>query len=332
MNNDWRRGSLHKDKQGIYTDYFHAVLVLEKLMGGGADRPWTLLPPRNPPHHDYVLYLGCNLLRTAHLARTLALILDNLGEDYIAVGGPAYCCGSIYDIHNDPDVASRTFERTTSSLIAAFSPRTLINWCPACERQIDRQLSGRGTLPYHVLHFSEFLRERLQQRTGELRPVPWRVGLHAHTGEGHADRDTQAVRAILALIPGLTLVDLPSHPELGYQCSRLECIAAVGEAAYYDLLDADFATARQQGVDCIADIYHGCHRELCKRAGGEIHIVNYATIVAMALGLQAPRDLYQQHAGEDYEALLAALGPQAEGMGVRRELLEQVLRAEFGTA
>jgi len=43
-----------------------------------------------------VLYLGCNVLRTSHLVQTVIAVFDLLGIDYVAVGGPTYCCGIVH--------------------------------------------------------------------------------------------------------------------------------------------------------------------------------------------------------------------------------------------
>src|SRR5438034_3179379 len=74
------------------------MLLTQNLTTMPDERTWRLTaPPRKGEHHDIVLYLGCNVLRTSHMIRTVTAIFDRLGLDYIAVGGPTYCCGIVQD-------------------------------------------------------------------------------------------------------------------------------------------------------------------------------------------------------------------------------------------
>lgn len=50
-------------------------------------------PGSRGPRRELLLYLGCNVLRTAHLVKTGVAVLEAMGFDFNAAGGPAHCCG-----------------------------------------------------------------------------------------------------------------------------------------------------------------------------------------------------------------------------------------------
>ena len=42
-------------------------------------------------------WFGCNMLRHAEMIRLSIMLLERVGYDASAVGGPAYCCGTAHD-------------------------------------------------------------------------------------------------------------------------------------------------------------------------------------------------------------------------------------------
>jgi hypothetical protein len=49
-------------------------------------------------------WFGCNMLRHAEMIRLSIMLLERVGYDVTAVGGPAYCCGTAHD--HEPRAAS----------------------------------------------------------------------------------------------------------------------------------------------------------------------------------------------------------------------------------
>src|SRR2546426_865079 len=80
-----------------YGKHFGEITLTQDLTTLPEERTWRLAAPeREPERHQIVLYLGCNVLRTSHMVRTVTAIFDRLGLDYVAVGGPTYCCGIVH--------------------------------------------------------------------------------------------------------------------------------------------------------------------------------------------------------------------------------------------
>ena len=58
--------------------------------------------------YETVLYLGCNILRTPHIAKQVVDVFSHLKLDFIAVGGAQYCCGIVWDKFDGPKKAARS--------------------------------------------------------------------------------------------------------------------------------------------------------------------------------------------------------------------------------
>ncbi len=78
-------------------------------------------------------WFGCNMLRHAEMIRLSIMLLERVGYDVSAVGGPAYCCGTVHD--HQPRAASNMAART----VARFNDSAqkdgrgrVITWCPSC--------------------------------------------------------------------------------------------------------------------------------------------------------------------------------------------------------
>jgi Fe-S oxidoreductase len=118
-----------------YAGYFGDGLVLNKLQMAPDQQTWLGRPPKQPARAPVLLYLGCNILRTAHLVRTVqdafARVSRETGQPFEAVGGPAYCCGIVHHRHGDTDMAGEMSARTLR-YFAQFEPERVVMWCPSC--------------------------------------------------------------------------------------------------------------------------------------------------------------------------------------------------------
>ena len=98
---------------------------------------------------DVVLYTGCNVLKTPHIALLSLDIFDKIGVRYKVLGGPSHCCGVLQFRAGDVENASRMgastierFERTGASEVVA--------WCASCQVQFSEI-----NLPNHALATGE---------------------------------------------------------------------------------------------------------------------------------------------------------------------------------
>ena len=192
-----------------YKQYFGDVLVAQNLLTRPEERTWrTAAPARDAEHHDIVLYLGCNVLRTSHMIQTVTAIFDRLGLDYIAVGGPTYCCGIVH--HQNGDTAASTgMNRRTLEHFQRYTPREVVMWCPSCIYFYDE--AKQRKLPFPTRQTAEFLAAKLpeirftHERTRQQdSPLPT-AGQRAHAGIGGNLEPGKHLRNLLIRLPALGL-------------------------------------------------------------------------------------------------------------------------------
>ena len=109
-----------------YGRHFGEIRLTHDLTTRADERTWRLTAPEaRPGRKSVILYLGCNVLRTSHMIRTVVAIFDRLGLDYIAVGGPTYCCGIVH--HQNGDTAASTgMNRRTLEHFQRYTPQEVV--------------------------------------------------------------------------------------------------------------------------------------------------------------------------------------------------------------
>jgi Fe-S oxidoreductase len=318
-----------------YADYFGQISLLGDLLLDGRERPWLTAIPAEPERKQFVVWLGCNVLRTVHIVETLDDILRHIGTDYVMLGGPANCCG-VQHARRGEGASGRKLAWNTFEKFDAFQPERLLFWCPSCDHRLNGMGDDLSQLAAHRQHVTEFFVEHLDRF--RFNPLPMRVALHAHTGTPQQDQDAAATRKLLEAIPDLEVVDLPPTAELGFHCADPK-IAQLPAGQFGQILSDSVAAAVDQGVETLVTIYHACHRELVPAEadddviGGSIRVENYVTILARALGLPEHPDRFKHFASlGDPEAIIAELRPRIAEMGLSPERAERVITAQFGVS
>jgi cysteine-rich protein len=316
-----------------YADYFAQISLLGDLLLDGPERPWLTAIPQDPERKQYVVWLGCNVLRTVHIVETLDDILRHIGLDYVMLGGAANCCGVQHARRGDQETG-RKLAWNTFDKFDAFQPERLLFWCPSCDHRLNGMGDDLSELAAERQHVTEFFVEHLDRFV--FKPLPMRVALHAHTGTPQQDKDAAATRTLLEAIPGVEVVDLPPTAELGFHCADPK-IAQLAPGEFGQILNDSVLGAVDRGVDTLVTIYHACHRELVPAdaddeiIGGSIKVENYVTILARALGLPEHPDRFKQFARlGDPEAIVAALTPRIHELGIAPERAQHVITAQFG--
>jgi Fe-S oxidoreductase len=285
-----------------------------------------------PEAPELLFYIGCNVLKTPHIALLCLDLLDALGARYRVVGGPSYCCGVFQFQAGDTESFGRLAYRAIDKLAGAEAGEVL-SWCPSCQVQLgDMAMPSYERTEGTPLALTPFV-VYLERRLDDLRPlfrnrVEKRVALHEHPGVPDV---TEAVRNILQAIPGLEFVDL-DQPRVGYQCNTLNALPAYKR----QLHAAQLAAAEAAGVDMLAGVYHACHRELCSHERDwPFEVVNFMELVGESMGTARP-DLFKRlKIMQDVEAILAdsadvivdyALDPEEVRAVVLKDILgEQAL-------
>ncbi|MGH7354017.1 MAG: heterodisulfide reductase-related iron-sulfur binding cluster [Candidatus Rokuibacteriota bacterium] len=309
-----------------YGKYFGDIRLTHDLTTRPEERTWRLAAPEaRPEPREIVLYLGCNVLRTSHMIRTVTAVFDRLGLDYVTLGGPTYCCGIVH--HQQGDVeAGGGMARRTLELFRRYAPREVVMWCPSCIHFYDDVV--HADMPFRVRHTTEFLLDRLPDLAFTAR-VDATVAVHAHSQGEARQREARACRALLAGVPGLRVVDLEPEPRFGRSCAPAIPVA-LGPEVWDGLVRDEIERARAAGADTLACIYHGCQRMICGfEAEGRLTIEHYLSVFARALGIEFEDTFKKYRLWNDPERVLADMTPCQEVNGVDRARARQLVEATF---
>ena len=309
-----------------YRGYFGEIRLLHDLTTRADERTWRLAPPeREPAPRQVLLYLGCNVLRTSHMIRTVTAVFDRLGVDYLALGGPTYCCGIVH--HQQGDVAAGAgMAQRTLELFRRYRPDEVVMWCPSCIYFYDEVL--HADVPFRVRHTTEFLLERLPDVRFTAR-VDATVAVHAHVAGDARRREAAACRALLAGVPGVRVVEVASEPRLGRSCAPA-VPQALGQDVWDALIRDEIERGRAAGADTLACIYHGCQRMICGfEAEGRLTIEHYLSVFARGLGIEFEDTFKKYRLWGDPDRVLADMAPCQQANGVDPARARALVEATF---
>lgn len=273
-----------------FTKHVGQIRDFKQLMVPAGEIPWVeqYTHPTRPV--DVVLYLGCNILRTAHLAFEVFDVFQALGLSFVAVGGPQFCCGVIHHREGDASGAAR-LSQANSERFSAYGAKQVVVWCPTCHLRLGETMR-QGIVPrFPIIHATAFLAERVRNLSFR-QTVSTRVALNAHVGEPQRELDANSAIKVLEAVPGVEVVGTLFSRELDYHCSPI-LVSQLGPARFEAIRDGLLRKANELGADTLVTTYHSCHREWCGIGEGGLAVRNYISIVAEALGC-ARRDSFQE--------------------------------------
>jgi len=316
-----------------YAAHFARVRNMADLTRNPNEQAWVSNMPARPEHHQYVVWLGCNVIRTVHIAESLSDILRHAGVDFVALGGPTHCCGSVHQGQGAKAVGDNMLRQTVKKF-DAFTPERMLNWCPSCDTQLRKAPSESLTeTAKNRETVTTFLAKALRPDLFKV-SVPVKVAIHAHAGTPDEDADALATREILSRIPGLAIVDIQPVTEILRHCSDAN-LRKFGEEPYKQALQDWIRQAKAAGADRVVSIYHSCHRQLILKQRDTpetgMEIVNYLSLVARSLGLSEREDKFSRFAKSgDVDAMMAAVATNIEKLNLDQDRARTVLAKQFG--
>jgi Fe-S oxidoreductase len=228
-------------------------------------------------------WFGCNMLRHAEMIRLSILLLERVGYDVNAAGGPAYCCGTVHD--HQPQGASNMSARTVARFNEAAEKdgrSTVVTWCPSCHMHMSDIMAPGNATTFDIAHITELLADRSDRLASMFNvPVKRRVLLHRHVGFATHVPVNDRVMSLLSRVPAMELVGGPTHP--GHMCSALSAVPG----ALTNATQETWTAAAAATCDTVCTIFHSCHRELVALDGkDDICVRNWIQIVAEAMGIE----------------------------------------------
>ena len=298
-----------------------------RLLVPAGETPW--LERHAAPSHpvDVFLYLGCNILRTAHLAYEVVGVFQALGMKFTAVGGPQNCCGVVHQRGGDPDGAVR-MARSAVAQFESSGAKEAVIWCPTCLVRFGEAME-KGILPrFPLTHATAFLAGKVD-RLSFGRELSARVALHGHVGTPQRELDSQSAGRVLQSVPGVKMAGVISSPRLESQCATV-VLKDLAPQDFRSIRDDLVRQAREMGADTIATLYHSCQREWCEVGEAGLKVRNYISIVAEALGC-GRRDSFQEYKKLGNPEAIAALSrPVWESHGLSEEQAREAAARCFG--
>jgi hypothetical protein len=310
--------------------YFAEINTFADLQFMPGEKPYIDRPSAPTDRKDLLLYLGCNVLRTAHLARTVIGVLRAMGFDFNAAGGPAHCCGIIHQQNNDTKGA-QALAANSMRHFAKYGATRVLMWCPSCNDHYDEVVAKEQHVGFRYEHVTEFIARHLE-RIRFLRRVEKRVAMHCHIGHAQSLLDSACAQVILGAIPGVELIELDEAAIPGRHCNP-KWIWQMGRAQWRRTIDGMLDAAKHARIDVLATLYHSCHREICQQESNyPFAVVNYVTLLGEAMGIEYP-DLYKRYKlVGDPEAIFNQVQAYVRANHLDPDRVREVLRSAFAPA
>lgn len=310
-----------------YSGYFGRIKETEQLVIPAEQIRWIQKYERPTKQVETLLYLGCNILMTAHLAREVVDVFERLGINFETVGGAEFCCGIVH--HGAGDVVSASgMSRSTVKKFESFGAKQVVMWCPSCNLHFDEVILKELRPTFSITHTTAFLSERIDEFRF-VKPVPARVVLHGHTGRPQRDADTAAALKLLKAVPGVEVVGVAADAALDYHCGSQVIARMGGRERFLEVRERLVEQVREMGADTLATLYHSCHREWCDVQQPGLAVRSYISILSEALGGGEPDNYKAFKNAGDPDAVVERSRAAWQSHGLSEERARELARKHF---
>jgi Fe-S oxidoreductase len=171
---------------------------------------------------DLIYFVGCVgsfFPRSYSVPRSTVEILEQAQVDYALLGGHEWCCGYPQFINGEIALAEEAMRHNLEAVRARQAKRVAFS-CPSCYhiwKHIYPEVLGEE-LGLELLHTTELLERLLDESKIEVGEWPMTVTYHDPCDLGRKSEVYDAPRAILSMIPGLTLVEMDENRQDAHCC------------------------------------------------------------------------------------------------------------------
>jgi Fe-S oxidoreductase len=298
-------------KKRTYTSAFEGARTLGHLLAPPGFK-WEIELPRQAEEVPLVLHISCNAHFTIFVPYLAEQILKRLGVEFLIMGGPENCCGSIHKNLGDVDLEGEVATKTLLHFKRA-KPKTVLSFCPDCDEVFEKyKLQGKSF--YHS-NVSELFLDYVEQLRPLLKPVRKRVVMHWHDVNEQRQRDSDRALALIKEIPGLEIIPAEHAHGPGIHCQTVHPMPPADQARMFD-------EARRLGADVLVVPYHSCYRQHVKMQleyGVETH--HYFSLLAMSLGIDFDEPFKRLRLLNDVDRAIADLRPKISAMGYQEDIV-----------
>ncbi len=300
--------------------------LLSALQLGPSEMRWLWKVPRNPPRSETVVFLGCTTPAFPHFAFAFLDVLEMLGVEHVALAGGELCCGFP---HFPASGLIWRMEEKGAELVSgleAFSPDRVVLLCAGCYRQFTQLYPDFLDHDFEVLHYSQFLRERLRD-CDTLGPLRRRVVLNESCMMKQT-RLGESVLDLLSLIPGLQLSRGPDlccggTPKLAFPQASREMEPLFSR----ELL----RTVEDEHAEGVVNFCQLCEMAMYPHVGSSpVDLLNVPGLVCESMGGPAYDSILRQYlAAGSVDNIIQETAGNLRANGLSEDEVRGILRAVF---
>ncbi len=299
-------------KKRTYTSAFEGQRTLGRLLAPEGFT-WEIELPIKSRDVPLILHISCNAILTSFIAYIAQQILQQLQLDFVILGGPENCCGSIHKNLGDSDLQE---EVATKSLLGfrRAHPKTVLSICPDCDHVFAKyRIPDQG---FRHANISALLVEHIDALREKMRPVNRRVVIHRHDVDELRMGDANRIEMLLNAIPGLKILPAKYAHPASIHCHTVHPMAPEDQARM-------FSEARELGADALVVPYHSCYRQHVKmQLKYGIETQHYFGLLAMSLGISFEEPFKQLRLLDNIDSVMSALHPKIKSMGYEEEVVK----------